>query len=50
MNASAVAPTVIQRDSSVAADTLIRTKEGEMSAQILSPEDLVSVSDYLAFS
>ncbi|XP_042052304.1 ALBINO3-like protein 2, chloroplastic isoform X1 [Salvia splendens] len=44
MNASAVAPTVIQRDSSVAADTLIRTKEGEISAQILSPEDLVSLS------
>ncbi|XP_042048070.1 ALBINO3-like protein 3, mitochondrial isoform X3 [Salvia splendens] len=44
MNASAIAPTAIQRDSSVAAETLIRTKEGEMSAQTLSPEDLVSLS------
>ncbi|KAL1562275.1 ALBINO3-like protein 2, chloroplastic isoform X1 [Salvia divinorum] len=44
MNALAVAPTAIQRDSSVAADTLIRTKEGEMSAQTLSPDDLVSLS------
>ncbi|KAL1568713.1 ALBINO3-like protein 2, chloroplastic isoform X1 [Salvia divinorum] len=43
MNASAVAP-VIQRGSSAAADTLIRTKEGEMSAQTLSPDDLVSLS------
>ncbi|XP_057769815.1 ALBINO3-like protein 2, chloroplastic isoform X2 [Salvia miltiorrhiza] len=45
MNASAVSPTVIQREhSSLAAYTVIRTKEGEMSAETLSPEDLVSLS------
>ncbi|KAH6790000.1 hypothetical protein C2S51_005006 [Perilla frutescens var. frutescens] len=44
MNSSAVVPTVIKRGSSGMADIVIRTKEGEISAPKLSPEDLISYS------
>lgn len=44
MNASAVAPTVIKKGSYGVANIVIRTKEGEISAQTLSPEDVVSYS------
>lgn len=47
MNASSVTAKTI--GSSGVADIII-TKEGEVSAQTLSPEDLVSVRDVLAFS
>lgn len=48
MNASALAPTVTQRGTSRAADIVIRTKDREISAETLSPEELVSVSDVFA--
>lgn len=46
MNGSAIPVKII--GSSGVADIVI-TKEGEISAQTLSPDDLVSVSDVLAF-
>lgn len=50
MNASALALTVKQGGISGAADIVIRTKGEEISAHTLLPEDLVTVSNVLAFT
>lgn len=49
-NASSIAPTYKETGGSGLADFVLLTKQGKISAQSLSPDELVSVSDDVVYA